>query len=284
MEQKAIGKNFSRLVWVLFAGFAAWWLYITLFVRGGTHDSVNNQAFAATYGVIALLGSVVGLKASKIWGGHKSLIGRALLFFSIGLFAQEFGQIAYSIYLYALKVQIPYPSVGDVGYFSSVFFYIYAAIQLLKATGAKFTLKDRNKKLIATILPLILLGASYAYFLRDYHFDFSSLKAGITVILDFGYPLGQATYIAIALLTFLLSRSLLGGIMKRKVLFILLALVVQYTADFSFLYAAKAAKAFPAGANDFVYLVSYTLMALALNSYRVKLGQPADKPEAEETA
>jgi len=282
MEQKTTSKKFPVLVWVLFVGFALWWLYITLFVRGGTHDSFNNQAFAATYGVIALLGSIAGLMASRIWGGHKSLIGRALLFFSIGLFAQEFGQIAYSVYLYALKVQIPYPSVGDIGYFSSVLFYIYASFQLLKATGARFTLKDRSKKLIAVILPLLLLGGSYAFFLRDYHFDFHSLKAVITVILDFGYPLGQATYIAIALLTFLLSRSLLGGIMKKKVLFILVALVAQYAADFSFLAAAKDNKVFPAGANDFLYLVSYTLMALALNSFRIKLGQTSH-PSKEES-
>src|SRR5258708_873516 len=106
MEQKTTGKKFLTTVWLTFLGFALWWLYITLFIRGGDHNGVSNQVFAATYGVMALLGSAVGLVASRIWGGYKSLIGRALLFFSIGLFAQEFGQIAYSVYLYALKIQI----------------------------------------------------------------------------------------------------------------------------------------------------------------------------------
>lgn len=269
MKQKATSQIFSRLIGALFVAFALWWLSITLFKRHTDHNGDSNQLFAATYGAVALLGGLMGLQVSHIWGAHKSIVGRALLFFSLSLLAQEFGQLAYSWYLYALKVQIPYPSVGDIGYFSSVLLYIYAAWQLLKATGSKFTLKDNSKKLIAFILPLALLVASYLYFLHNYHFDFSSPHAVLTVILDLGYPLGQALYIALALLTYLLSKQLLGGVMKRKVLFILLALLLQYIADFSFLYAAKADKVFPAGANDFMYLVAYAAMALALNNFRL---------------
>ena len=253
--------------------FAAWWLYITLFLRDVDHyTNVHNQSFAATYGVMALAGGIIGLFASRIWGGYKSLIGRSLLFFSIGLLAQEFGQIVYSYYLHVQHVEIPYPSVGDVGYFSSIFFYIYAALLLLRACGAKFSLRDKLMRVVAVVLPLLLLAGSYAYFLRDYQFDFSSLKSTLTVMLDFGYPLGQATYISIALLTYFLSRNLLGGVMKRKILLVLFALVIQYAADFSFLEAAKLEKVFPAGANDFMYLLSYTMMALALSGFWFKLG------------
>jgi hypothetical protein len=282
MEQTNKNKKYiDTLVWVLFIGFAAWWLYITLFLRGGHHDSLNNQLFASTYGVISLIGGLAGLAASRMWGGYKSLIGRSLLFFSIGLLAQEFGQLAYSYYAYR-NIEIPYPSVGDVGYFSSVFFYIYAAWLLLKANGAKLYLRARSKRLIAVVLPLLLLAGSYAFFLRDYKFDFSSLSAATRVILDFGYPLGQSAYISLALLTYLLSRGLLGGLMRRKVSLILVALVVQYAADFSYLEAAKRQTAFPGGANDFLYLLSYALMALALNNFRIRLAaKPAAGAESE---
>jgi hypothetical protein len=288
VNQETNNRRFKVLVWISFVVFTAWWLYINFILRSSDHNSVNNQAFAATYGVMSVFGGVVGLIASKKWGGRKSLIGRALLFFAIGLLAQEFGQLAYSYYLYVLKVEIPYPSIGDIGYFGSVLLYIYAASQLLKATGARFSLKNRSKKVIAVALPLILLAASYAFFLRDYQFDFSSSKSTLTVLLDFGYPLGQATYIAIALLTYLLSRNLLGGIMKKKILFVLFALVIQYVADFSFLDAARANKVFPAGANDYVYLVAYTVMALALSSFRINLSaesaqRSTDKKQEDDT-
>lgn len=269
MRQKASSERFKVLIWVTFLVFLLWWLYINIFLRTADHNSIHNQIFAAIYGVLSIFGGVVGLFASKKWGGRKSLIGRSLLFFSIGLLAQEFGQITYSVYLYALNGEIPYPSIGDVGYFGSVLFYIYASWQLAKAAGIQFSLKDRSKKIIATALPLILLGVSYLFFLRDYQFDFSSFKACLTVFLDFGYPFGQAIYIAVALMTYLLSKKLLGGFMKNKILFILFALVIQYAADFSFLYANKHATVFPAGANDLMYLIAYAVMALALNSFRL---------------
>ncbi len=268
MKQKATNGRFKLFILITFLGFTVWWLYIALFLRNTDHYSnVHNQVFAAAYGVMSLLGGIIGLIASKKWGGRKSALGKALLFFALGLFAQEFGQLAYSFYLYALKVEIPYPSIGEVGYFGSVLLYIYAVIQLAKVVGVKFSLKDRRGKFIAAVLPLLLLTGSYLFFLRDYQFDFSSVKSTLTVILDFGYPLGQALYVAVALLTYILSRKLLGGLMKNKILFVLFALLVQYIADFAFLDAAKAQKVFPAGANDFLYLVSYTVMALALGSF-----------------
>jgi hypothetical protein len=175
------------------------------------------------------------------------------------------------------KVSIPYPSVGDIGYFGSVLFYIYAALQLAKAAGAKFSLRSHSKKVVAAILPLALLVASYVVFLRNYQFDFSSMGSTVAVFLDFGYPLGQATYIAIALVTYLVSQKLLGGVMKKKILLLLFALLIQYIADFTFLYAAKNGSPFPGGANDFMYLLAYTIMALALNSFRLNLSTRADK-------
>jgi hypothetical protein len=240
-------NNKSKPLMILILGastaFIAWWLYI------------------------ALIGAVVGLVASKKWGYGKSLVGRALLFFSFGLFAQEFGQLSYSYYLYVLHGEIPYPSIGDIGYFGSVLFYTYGVVLLARASGIKFGLTSMSKKLIAGVVPLALLIASYLFFLKGYEFDFSSASAVLRVFLDFGYPFGQAIYIAIALLTLLFSQKLLGGIMRNKVLMLIAALVVQYIADFSFLEAVKLEKAFPAGANDLMYLLAYALMSLALLTF-----------------
>lgn len=280
MKQKRNLSWLRILVYTILAGFGLWWLYIATQLRGGDHNSLHNQIFGATYGVAALVGGLGGLAASRKWGGLKSTLGRALLFFGLGLLLQEFGQLAYSYYTYVSKINIPYPSWGDVGYFGSVLCYIYAAWQLSKTAGIKFSLKNRLPKLVAVVVPLAMLAASYWYFLRGYQFDFSSLNATARVVLDFGYPLGQAIYVALALMTYLLSKRLLGGIMRSKILAIVFALMVQYAADSSFLYAAKYAKAFPGGANDFVYLLAYTVMSLALVPYFISLDGPIEKEEA----
>ena len=275
MKQKETRSWLKTLVWVVFIGFTVWWLYINVLLRVSDHNSLHNQVFTDTYGIVALLGGVIGIIASKKWGGSRSLVGRSLLFFSIGLLLQEFGQIAYSFYYYVLNNQGPYPSFADVGYFGSVLVYIYASWQLAKASGINFALKARSKKMLAILLPLIVLVVSYMFFLRDYQFDFSTAKASLTVFLDFGYPLGQAIYIAIALVTYLLSNKMLGGVMRNKILLVLAALCVQYAADFSFLYANQKGTFFAAGANDYVYLLAYTVMALALSTFRTSLPAPA---------
>ena len=146
MKQKATIRWSRLLIWGTFIIFTLWWLYITVSLRHSDHNSVHNQVFAATYGVQALFGGLIGLWAAKKWGGSKSLVGRALLFFGLGLLLQQFGQIVYSIYLYALNGQIPYPSFGDIGYFGSVLFYIYAAWQLAKAAVSSLPCaNDPNK-------------------------------------------------------------------------------------------------------------------------------------------
>ena len=280
MKQKETQPWLKYLVWVLFVGYSLWWLYITFVLKSPTHDSTHNQNFTNTYGVMALLGGIIGLAASRKWGGARSLIGRSLLFFSIGLLLQEFGQITYSYYFYVLHNSAPYPSIADVGYFGSVLVYIYATWQLAKASGIKYALKAKSKKMLAVLLPLVVLVASYLFFLKGYQFDFSSAKSTLAVFLDFGYPLGQAIYIAIALVTYLLSNRMLGGLMRNKILLVLAALCVQYAADFSFLHANQKGTFFAAGANDYVYLVAYFVMTIALITFRRNLPAPAAKEEA----
>src|SRR6185503_7492659 len=118
----------------------------------------------------ALWGALWGLYLSKLWGGYKSVIGRASLIFALGLLAQAFGQNVYN-YLYATQgfdIQPPYPGLGDVGFFGSVILYIYGAILLARAAGVSVSLKSFASKIQAIIIPLILLVGSYMLFLHGY--------------------------------------------------------------------------------------------------------------------
>lgn len=256
-------NKYSVLAAIIFAFFVGWWVFIAV---NGLQDGPQAEVFGSCYGVMALFGGVSGLIISQRWGGFRSKIGRAVGLIALGLLAQEFGQLMYS-YLGAVSEEVPYPSLGDIGYFGSVLLYIAAGLQLASAAGAKFSLKDRSKKIIAALLPLSILLASYLYFLRGYEFDFSSTTSTLAVILDFGYPLGQATYLAIALTAYFLSKKLLGGVMKPVILFILFALGVQYVSDFMFLYQNYNETWITAGSNDLVYLISYFVMTLALVAF-----------------
>jgi len=244
---------------LVFGIFSAWWVLLRLNIAP---PGLTPDAFSDTYGVLALIGGIAGIGIAQAWGGFKSLIGKALMFFSLGLLAQALGQAVYSIYFFWLGEEVPYPSLGDIGYFGSVLLYIYAIYCLAKVSGVHFTLRSLKNKIYAFLVPLVLLVFSYYIFLKDYQRD--SDTSLIATLLDFGYPLGQAVYIAIAILAFLLSRRILGGIMRSRILLLLLALLIQYIADFVFLYQANREIWAAGGISDFIYLAAYFVMAIAL--------------------
>ena len=238
---------------------SAWWIYIISFPTESTENS--RQIWAALYQIMAIYGGIAGLIILKKIGGYKSFIGKTILFFSIGLLLQSFGQTVYSYYIFYQHTEIPYPSIGDIGFFGSIIAYVYAVVFLSKITGIKFSVVSIYTKLKAVLVPLVILFASYLFFLQGYEFDWSSK---LRIFLDFGYPLGQALYLSLAIIVFLISLSLIGGAMKKPILFLIFALFFQYLSDFMFLYQAHQGTWYVGGLNDYLYFLSYFLMTMAL--------------------
>ncbi len=246
------------LVTTLLVGMVAWWASLQ---SSASDQGLTVQWFSSTYGLMALIGSLIGFSAAKKWGGFETIVGKALTLFSLGLLAQELGQIIYAYYIYIDEIQIPYPSVGDVAYLGSVLLYICAASFLAKAAGARFSLKDARYKAIAILVPTLLLAVSYWVLLNHHSYGSSKL---LTIILDFGYPMGQALYISIAITAYLLSRKLLGGVMRSGILLIILALFLQYISDFIFIYQSSHRIYVSGRFDDLLYLISYYALVIAL--------------------
>lgn len=244
---------------VIFAVLSVWWALINfVFI---SEDTDIKQLFAASYQILAIYGGVIGFFLARHWGGFKSFLGKSLTYFSLGLFFQAFGQSVYSYFIYFQAIHAPYPSIGDVGFFGSIIFYILGALYLCKVVGVKFSLKSLQGKVLSFVLPLAMLVMSYLFFLKEYEFYWD---APLKIFLDFGYPLGQAIYVSIALLALLMSYRVLGGIMRKPIWFLIGALVVQYISDFMFLYQANAGTWSVGEINDYCYCFSYFLMCISL--------------------
>lgn len=243
-------------VTVAFTALTAWFAWANI-----TGDEGQMELFSDSYWVLPLICGLIGLSAAKKWGGFKSVFGKAVSFLSIGLLAQVFGQVVYSYYALIEHVEAPYPSIGDIGFFGAVVAYIAGAYYLSKTVGVRMLLAKPAAKLVAVGVPVAMLAVSYYLFLNGYDYDSSDL---LTTLLDFGYPLGQAIYVAIAVIAFALSRSMLGGVMRSRILLVLIALVVQYVADFFFLYSFSRDTYVAGGVSDFLYLLAYILMGLGL--------------------
>jgi hypothetical protein len=254
----------AKFTVVIFLFFTLSWLLLHLDNSSAKNTLFGHSYltfFGITYGLMALWGGICGIRVARGWGFAKSIMGKAIILFSLGLFAQEFGQISLSIIDYVFNIQGAYPSIGDIGFFSTIPFYIIGTFFLAKASGVKIGLRSFINKIQAVVIPLVVLIFGYLLFLQGYVFDW---HAPLKVFLDFAYPLGDAVYVSLAVLTYLLSRKVLGGAMKNKIFFILFALVFQFITDYTFLYQSSRGTWSVGGVNDYMYFISYFLMTIGL--------------------
>lgn len=259
----------EKITIILFIIFGGWWVILYYYFHSLLIQ--QNLYWTAVYQLIALWGGIFGLFSSRRWGRYRSFMGRAVIYFSIGLLLQFFGESVFSYYTTVLGVDIPYPSIADIGYFGSVIFYLLGIVSVAKVAGVVVRLRNLGSEACALLIPIGVLVFSYVFFLSSYTFDWSS---PLRIFLDFGYPLGEALYVSIAILALILSRNILGGTMKSPLTFLMGALVAQYFAEFNFLYQAANSTWVNGGYGDFLYTFAYFLMAISLVKIYGALKQP----------
>jgi len=252
----------AKMVLILFVLLFIFWVWIN---AQGLQEGMINNLFGLVYPFVSFIAGLYGIRLSlSKWGGYKTVVGRGVLFLALGLLAEVFGQWAWSFYVIILGVEIPYPSIADIGYFLIVPFYSYAMYNFAIAAGAKFNLKNYVGKIQAIVIPILMIGVAYFLFLRNIDVDFSS---ALRTFLDFGYPTFEAIAISIGILTYSLSRGILGGVMRSRILYLIWALVAQYVTDYTFLYQVGIETYYNAGVVDLMYTISLTIMALGVISF-----------------
>lgn len=249
--------------WIIFLYFIvlSWWVYLQV------QDANTNDAYIFNwfYGLIALSGAVYGINiAIKKWGGWSSIVGKGLIFLALGLLGQWFGLQVWTYFNVIAKVEVPYPSLADFGYFALIPAYALAAWMFAQASGAKFSLKTSGGQLQALFIPLIAIVIADILFLKNIGLDLSN---PLKTFLDFGYPLGEIIPVSIALFTLSLSRNLLGGSMRNKIIFLVGAFFFQFLTEYAFLYTAGAETYVNGGWNDLMYATSYTIMSLGIITF-----------------
>lgn len=255
----------SRLIQLAVAFFlllSVWWFYMYF---TGIIEGSSITWFLLIYPLPTLFGGLYGLQVSKKWGGIKSVFGRSLLYFALGFLAQTLGQYLYNYYQIYVGIDVPYPSIGDFFYFGSVILYVLGVYELARIAGVRLSVKSLRGKLIAFLIPILVLLAMYMVMLKGYEPDMSNL---FILFLDFGWLIGQAIYLSIAILTLLVSKDILGGIMRKPIMLLIIALVAQFFADFYFSYEAsrEIITYYPGGVTDYIYALGYLLMTIALVS------------------
>jgi len=259
MFQTIFRSKFTYWILFLYVIALGWWIYLQT-------DKSSVYYFYGYYSSVALSGGLYAFWLSfKKWGGTKSVIGKGLIGLGVGLLGEALGLLVWTYYNLIAEVAVPYPSLADLGYFALIPAYTFAAIMFAWAAGVNFSLRTARGKLQVLIIPLIALTLAYGLFLNDTEIDFSS---PLTVFLNIGYPLGDIIPVSIALLTLTLSIKLLGGTMRSRIMFLVLAFFFQFLTDYVFLYLIASEKFVDGGISDLMYVTSYAIMSLGIIAFR----------------
>jgi hypothetical protein len=266
---EAIKKDWRvQVLVVLFVLLSVWWVLSPQMISQYGENFIFQ--FSHTYFVIALWGVLCGLAYTRCTLKGTRLLVKAEIFFLLGLFGQVFGQIAYSYYVLVYGDVTPYPSVGDFGFFGTIPFYIIAVLYLLKANKIQVWLQSYEHKLQALLVPLVMLALAYGLFLYDYAFD---LSQPMIIFLDFIFPIGQAVHISLAILIYVVARSISNRSMQNFALLILVAFIMQFFSDYTYSYEVNNSTWVPGNLNEYMYLVAYFFMSfgiLRLQSVKLK--------------
>lgn len=257
----------NKVIFILFLFFTIFWIMLQLTYKKNT---ISYHIFGDSYFITALFGGLWGITIAHKWGGKRSLMGKAILLFSIGLLCQTFGQITYSAYDFFLNKPNAYGSIGDIGYFGTIPFYIVGMLFLARASGAKINTDSIKRNWRLLFLSLVALGISYFFVLQRYILNWSN---PFKIFLDFGYPLGDIIYAYLALLTYIELKNMKKSIIKSKVLIVIAAFTLQFLTDLIFVIQANANTFYIGQFTDYLCLSAYLVMSFAilqLNSYRFK--------------
>jgi diguanylate cyclase len=216
----------------------ALWGY--LFLTNTTEGNLN-YLFSFLFGLTPLIGGAIAMVQSRVWGGVKSAVGRAVFFIGLGVFCWGVGEAIWSYYNFVLAVPAPYPSLADIGFAPSIFFYGLGAIYLSRATGARYGLRNPLAKIFVFIAPFAVLALSY-------YLQVVVARGGVFIpegdtdlkfLLDIVYPLGDFVGLTIAVIVSGLSFKYLGGRYLPDIIAILLGLAVMYVGDVIFAYTTS---------------------------------------------
>lgn len=225
----------------------------------GIRETTETYLFGFSYALIALIGGLNGLWISRVWGGWRSIMGKGIIFLSLALLGLWAGQTIWSIYNFQGQV-IPYPSYADIGYFSIIPLSMLSVLCFAKASGAKFSLKEVRGKIITIVVPLTVILIYYFILIKDLQPDSSLLKT----FLDYGYPIGEALAISLTFVCFELSRHVLGGKMKSRMMYLMVALIFHFITECVFLFTQANGTYHNAGIVDLMYAISFTVLSLSL--------------------
>lgn len=260
---------YQKICLAFFAILVVFW---GILYTSGSQTGFYNYLYSFLFGLIPLIGGLVAMINAKVWGGFKSAIGKAVFFTGLGLFCWGSGETIWSYYNFFMGIPAPYPSLADVGFAPSIFFYGLGAAYLSKATGAKYGLRNMYAKVFVVTAPVIILVASY-YVLVVVARGGILIPPGespLKAILDLAYPLGDFVALTVSVIISGLSFKYFGGKYKFDIFSILAGLGVMFIADSMFSYSTTVGIYYNGNFGDLMLTLGLFLITFGILGFCTK--------------
>jgi hypothetical protein len=254
---------YGKIIIFILLVLIIWWVFINM---NSYQNAPINFFYGAGLGLLVIVSSVFGLINVRKWGGLSSVMGRAIIFLSLGLLAWGIGTLVFAYYNIFLNIEVPYPSIADGFYIVSWPLWLISMVNLYNATGAKFQLKKISGRLIIFVIPLVTITLSYFMLVIVARGGISYLSGdSLKIFFDLAYPIGDVVILTVAILIYSLSFNYLGGRFKWPIVFVIMGFIVNYIADFAFSYTTTKGIYFVANWVDFIFTIAMFLIGFGVS-------------------
>jgi len=263
-------NSFQKLFSLYFAATVVLWVVLSL--RHSTSGNPNYW-YSFLFGLTPLFAGLIGMAKSGIWGRFRSTLGKAIFFISLGLALWGFGETIWSYYNFFKNVPAPYPSIADIGFAPSIFFWVLGAGYLSRATGAMLLLKRSRKAKLFSVIAIAALAVVSYYLLIKVARGGVLVPAGesaLKTVLDIAYPLGDFLAVNFAFLVFILSFKYFGGFYRTAIGAILFGLGTMYLGDIVFSYTTTTGSYYNADWGDLVLNIGLALLSFGILGFSAK--------------
>jgi hypothetical protein len=240
------------------------WLYIRF---GSNVSDTTRNYFALSLSVSPFIAGCIGFHVAKLWGGLKSLLGKAISALSTGLVLWALGNFTWAYYNIIEHVEAPYPSLADAGYGLGVLFWILCTIYLGKALGVSLLLKKEPPlKWLAVGFAIASVGLSYYLFVSVARGGDLGLQGTdlLKAFFDLYYPLTDVVALLVIASVFIVSARYIGGLLRRPIVTILLGVLCSYIYDLTFSYSTTKETYINGQFSDIFLLAATVALSISL--------------------
>ncbi len=212
-----------------------------------------NYLFNLFYGFIFLGGGIIGvIGANKM--SLESTIGKALFFLGMGLIYYAIGQCIWVYFNLIIQIEIPYPSLADIFFLLFIPFIGIGVAYIIRM----FLLNVGRRLIIESVLILFVSGILIFVFLAKP--DISHNLPTLTRFFNIAYPLGDTILLSLAFVVLRVS----GGKIYAGIRYIILALLLQVSADITFAYRTTNNSYWNGDISDLLFAFSSLAFAIGI--------------------